>query len=44
MQSESFGDYSYTRATAQGGAQGWQTAFRQRLDVYRRMYAEVDDL
>ena len=44
MQSESFGDYSYTRATAQGGTQGWQTAFRQRLDAYRRMYAEVDDL
>lgn len=45
LQSESFGDYSYTRAGGgQAGAQGWQTAFRARLDPYRRMWAEVEDV
>lgn len=36
--SESFGGYSYTRATdpKTGGAVTWQTAFRSRLDPYRR--------
>lgn len=38
-QSESFTDYSYTRATdAQtGGALTWQAAFRGRLNVWRRI-------
>lgn len=41
MQSETFGDYSYTRASSQGGEQGWQSAYRKRLDAYRRMFTEV---
>ena len=45
MQSETFGDYSYTRASAQGGEHGWQSEYRTRLNAYRtRMYTEVDDL
>ena len=43
LQSESFGDYSYTRASVQGGAQGWQAAFRPQLDAYRRMVTEVGE-
>ena len=43
LQGESFGDYSYTRAGAgQPGTQGWQTAFRSRLDPYRRMFSGVE--
>lgn len=36
--SESFGGYSYTRATdpKTGGAVTWETAFRKRLDPWRR--------
>lgn len=33
FQSESFGGYSYTKA----GAAGWQSAFRNRLDQYRKL-------
>ena len=42
MQSESFGEYSYTRAVGNSGAIPWQTAFAQQLAPYRRMFAEVD--
>lgn len=44
MQSESFGDYSYTRAYAtQKAAQGWQGAYFERLSPYRRMVTEVGE-
>ena len=33
FQSESFGGYSYTKANAAG----WQSAFRNRLDQYRKL-------
>ena len=33
FQSESFGGYSYTKASAAG----WQNAFRKRLDQYRKL-------
>lgn len=38
-QSESFGGYSYTRATDSqtGGAVTWQTAFRARLNAWRKI-------
>lgn len=37
-QSESFGGYSYTRATSSsGGAYGWQDAFRSRLNAWRKL-------
>lgn len=38
-QSESFGGYSYSKATdsATGGAVTWQKAFRSRLNVWRRL-------
>lgn len=42
MQSESFGEYSYTRAVGQTGVIGWQGAFAQRLIPYRHMFTEVD--
>lgn len=38
--SESFGGYSYTKAggaNENGGAGGWQAAFRARLDPYRKL-------
>ena len=36
--SESFGGYSYTRATGEGGqAFTWQDAFRARLNTWRRI-------
>ena len=37
--SESFGGYSYSKATgsASGGAVTWQTAFRSRLNVWRKL-------
>lgn len=36
--SESFGGYSYSRATnASGGAVGWQDVFRSRLNAWRRI-------
>lgn len=41
-QSESFGEYSYTRATGKdGGVLGWQQAFSDRLRPFRRMFTEV---
>lgn len=41
-QSESFGEYSYTRATGKdGGVLGWQQAFADRLRPFRRMFTEV---
>ena len=38
-QSESFGGYSYSKATdsATGGAVTWQSAFRSRLDAWRKI-------
>lgn len=36
--SESFGGYSYTRATDKdGNVAGWQSAYKKRLDVYRKI-------
>ena len=39
FQSESFGGYSYTRATDSqtGGAVTWQSAFRSRLNAWRKI-------
>ena len=38
-QSESFGGYSYSKATdaKTGGAVTWQSAFRSRLNAYRKL-------
>ena len=38
-QSESFGGYSYSKATdsSSGGAVTWQTAFRSRLNAWRKI-------
>lgn len=38
-QSESFGGYQYSKATdsASGGAVTWQTAFRSRLNAWRKI-------
>lgn len=38
-QAESFGGYSYSKATdsASGGAVTWQTAFRSRLNAWRKL-------
>lgn len=42
LQSESFGHYSYTRASgANGGVMDWKTAFEDRLKSYVRMFPEV---
>lgn len=42
-QSESFGAYSYTRASVGGTAgNGWEAAFAGQLLPYRRMFTEVD--
>lgn len=36
--SESFGGYSYQRATdKEGNIAGWQSAYKKRLDVYRKL-------
>lgn len=36
--SESFGNYSYTKATdSNGNIQSWQSAYKKRLDVYRKL-------
>lgn len=43
LQSESFGEYSMTRASGQnGGILTWAEAFRDRLSPYRRMFTEVE--
>lgn len=34
--SESFGGYSYTKGTAASGGVSWQTAFRGRLNTWRK--------
>lgn len=39
--SESFGEYSYTRASGQAGAVTWQEAFSADLVPFRRMFTEV---
>lgn len=38
-QSESFGGYSYSKASGKsgGGAYSWQDAFAQRMNLYRRI-------
>jgi hypothetical protein len=42
FQSETFEDYSYTRATGQNGAVlGWKEAFASSLSPYRKMFTEV---
>lgn len=42
LQSETFADYSYTRASAGSSAGGgWESAFEARLIPYRRMFTEV---
>ena len=43
LQSESFGNYSYTRAgdSATGGTATWQTAFARQLLDYQRLTSEV---
>ena len=42
LQSESFGDYSYTRASGGNGkAATWQQAFATQMFGYRKMYTEV---
>ena len=40
--SESFGDYSYSRASGPSGTLTWEEAFARRLIPYRRMFSEVD--
>lgn len=40
--SESFGHYSYTKASnGRGGLMTWQDAYADRLIPYRRMFSEV---
>lgn len=41
-QSESFGEYSYTRTGAQAEQKTWQSAMAHRLNQYRRMFTEVE--
>lgn len=43
LQSESFGNYSYTRAgdSSTGGAATWQSAFQRRLAMYQKLTSEV---
>lgn len=37
--SESFGGYSYTKASgSSGGAMTWRDQFKSKLDVYRRLF------
>ena len=40
-QSESFGGYSYTRASGASGLLTWQEAFAHRLIPFRRMFSGV---
>lgn len=39
--SESFGHYSYSRATGSNGVVTWQAAFADKLRPYHHMYTEV---
>lgn len=42
-QSESFGQYSYSRATDKNGAAlTWESVYNQQLAPYRRMFSEVN--
>ena len=41
MLSESFGAYTYTRASGKNGPLTWQEAFADRLRPYRRMFTGV---
>lgn len=42
LQSESFGGYSYSRASdPSGGAATWQTAFKRELGDYQKLFSEV---
>ena len=42
MQGESFGAYSYTKASGKRGVLTWQEAFADRLRPYMRLLSEVD--
>lgn len=43
FESESFGEYSYTRSKGKnGGVLSWQEAFEKRLVPYRKMFTEVN--
>ncbi len=42
--SESFGGYSYTRASGSGGRPlAWQDALRPQLNAYRRMFDDLEE-
>jgi len=41
MQSESLGDYSYTRGTTPSGRSDWTTAFADRLSPWRKFYLHL---
>lgn len=41
MQSESLGEYSYTRASGSNGVLTWQQAFADQLRPYMHMFTEV---
>ena len=41
MQSETFGEYSYTRNVRSGQDTGWAAVFAGPLAPYRRMFSEV---
>lgn len=41
LQSEQFGEYSYTRMGGESGPPSWQKAFASQLWPYRRMFTEV---
>lgn len=42
--SESFGGYTYTRASGSGGRPlTWQDALRPHLDVFRRMFDDLEE-
>ena len=41
FQSETFGEYQYTRSGVQTGLKSWQSAMSQRLNPYRKMFTEV---
>jgi len=44
LQSESFGAYSYSRASGAHGAVTWQEQHAERLRVYRRMYDDLTEV
>lgn len=43
LQSETLGNYSYTRSFAgDGGVKPWEDAFRSRINRWRRMFPDID--